>query len=128
MPLFYPYPPIAKPNPGGVAGLEPALDRTITDALGRVRAPAFAGIVNLSNHDGYALIDSTPGIVTVTLPTALMVGEVHVIADKSGTSGQNNITVDAGIGMLIDDRQTYVLDGPYESLTVVWTGVFWKIY
>jgi len=82
----------------------------------------------LTAADSVVLVNSTGGIVTITLPTSVgCTGRQYTVKDWKGQSGTNNITVNTTSAQTIDGASTYVLGINYESITVVSDGANWAI-
>lgn len=82
----------------------------------------------ITNGDHVLLVDSTAGIITVTLPTSIgLNGRRYTIKDWKGQSGTNNITIATSLTQTIDGSSTKVLNFAYVSYTVVSDGTNWAI-
>lgn len=69
--------------------------------------------------DSYIPVDTTGGVVTITLPPSPNNGERHIIADVGGNAATNNITVN-GNGHNIIGSSSYIITGPYNVLEVAY--------
>lgn len=76
--------------------------------------------------DSFIGIDSSGGVVTVTLPATGYKGQEYTIADVAGAAATHNITV-AGNGHNIDGAANATISTNYGKVTVVFTGSIWKI-
>lgn len=78
--------------------------------------------------DSNVFVNSTAGVVTVTLPTAVgCAGQRYVIKDWKGQSATNNITIGTTSAQTIDGAATKVLTTNYQSATVVSDGANWSL-
>ncbi len=71
--------------------------------------------------------------LTITLPTNPNVGNVITFSDMNNSWDAYQVILDAGVGKTFQDQtgdidSPYVLDVAGVSVTVVWTGVLWKVY
>ena len=77
-------------------------------------------------HDYMIGVNTSSGPITINLPTdnvACVVGRTYVIFDKTGnaaTAGNphHHITIDAGLGSLINGSRTKEITSNYNSITV----------
>jgi len=77
------------------------------------------------NTDHYIGVDSSGGLVSVTLPTTLpgsANGRELIIKDEGGVAASSNITVQIGGGALIDDVASIVLSADHSGLTIIANG------
>lgn len=79
--------------------------------------------------DYFIAVDSSAGVVTVTLPAATAVtGRTYVIRDTGGSAAVNNITIGGGGTNLIGGgaaAATKVLSAAYSGATVYSNGTVW---
>ena len=71
--------------------------------------------------------------LTITLPPNPNVGNVITFSDMNNSWDSYQVILDAGVGKTFQDQtgdidSPYVLDVAGVSVTVVWTGVLWKVY
>ena len=76
---------------------------------------------------------STQSEITVTLPTAPNIGNTIVFADMNNSWDAYSVILDAGAQNKFQDTtgevdSPYVLDVAGVSVSVVWTGIFWKVF
>lgn len=76
---------------------------------------------------------STQTEITVTLPSQPNVGNTISFADMKNSWDAYPVVLDAGTGKTFQDKtgdvdSPYILDVAGVSVTIVWTGVFWKVY
>lgn len=82
----------------------------------------------LTAGDHVVLVDSTGGIVTITLPNSVGInGRRYTIKDWKGQSATNNITIATTASETIDGASTKVINQNYVSYTVVSDGANWSI-
>lgn len=83
---------------------------------------------NVTVNDGYDFIpvNTTGGVVTVTLPSSPKTGKTYTVADVSGTANTNNITV-AGNGKNINGVSSQTISTNYGTLTITYNGSGWNI-
>ena len=85
-----------------------------------------SGAYNIKSTDVVILCDTTSTAFTVTLPTAVGVtGKVYTI--KRIAAGTNRLTVATTSSQTIDGLTTALLDGQYNSITVISDGANWNI-
>ena len=71
--------------------------------------------------------------VTVTLPVSPNVGNTIAFADMRNSWDAYAVVLDAGTGKTFQDKtgetdSPYILDVAGVTVTIVWTGEFWKLY
>ena len=71
--------------------------------------------------------------VTVTLPVSPNVGNTIAFADMRNSWDAYPVVLDAGTGKTFQDKtgetdSPYILDVAGVTVTIVWTGEFWKLY
>ncbi len=83
----------------------------------------------LAGDDILLVTYTTTGAVTsLTLPSAQVVaGRTIVIKDAGGNANTNNITIDTEGSETIDGSATLVINGDYESATLISDGSGWFI-
>lgn len=74
--------------------------------------------------DDFLPVNSSGGNITVNLPSSPITGKGYTIADTSGTSGTNSITIN-GNGFQIIGNGSYVINSNYGELTVIFNGTNW---
>lgn len=77
-----------------------------------------------SNITGYFVAQTSAS--TITLPQFPNLWEIHTISDAVGNASTYAITVN-GNGANIDGHPTYVMNFNYQSVTVQWDGLQWKV-
>lgn len=86
------------------------------------------GNYTATTTDHKILVDSTGGIVTITLPTAVGVaGQEYIVKDWKGTSATNNITIATTSAQTIDGAANKVLSSNYASLSFTSDGANWVV-
>lgn len=81
----------------------------------------------LTYTDVVLLVDSTAGVVTITLPTAIGAnGRWYLIKDWKGQAATNNITIATTASQTIDGATSKVLTRNYLSYFVVSDGANWS--
>lgn len=85
----------------------------------------------LATFTKLALVNSTGGAVTVTLPVNPSFGQWHKIKDAFGTAATNNITI-SGNGKNIEQfsgspASTLILNSNYDAVELVYNGTSWNI-
>ena len=63
--------------------------------------------------------------ITLTLPTAPVVGQEHRI---KCVSAANNVVVEAQVGGTIDGAASIVLESPSAAVSLVWDGSAWMVF
>jgi len=76
---------------------------------------------------------STQSDITVTLPVNPNIGNTIVFADMKNSWNSYSVILDAGSGKTFQDQtgdtdSPYILDVAGVTVTIVWTGDFWKVY
>lgn len=66
-------------------------------------------------------VDTTSGVVTVTLPSSAKSGQTYIIKDK-GNANNNNITVDTQGSETIDGSGSITITTNYQSETITFDG------
>jgi hypothetical protein len=78
--------------------------------------------------DQIILVDSTSGVLTVTLPSAVgITGQQFSVKDWKGQSATNNITIATTSSQTIDGVTTKILNVAYVSYALVSDGANWAI-
>ena len=78
----------------------------------------------VGQRDELVLVGTSAFGVTVTLPSQPFLGQRVTVADGNGTASSQNITVQATTGT-IAGVASQVLNTPYASLDLVWSGTAW---
>lgn len=82
----------------------------------------------ISDLDQIVLVDSTSGVVTVTLPSAVTIpGRRYTIKDWLGKSATHTITIATTASQLIDGSSTQTLTTNYQAIEVVSDNANWAI-
>jgi hypothetical protein len=107
-----------------ISNIESTLSGNIKPAVRTVTSsPDFPS----DTDDCALLVDSTGGPITVTLPATPLNRTRFEIKDKFGTAGTNNITVNCAGIETIDGASDYILNSPYESISLVCDGSNWYL-
>lgn len=103
---------------------------TITGALGRTVVVHTSGAsYNLTSGTDVLIINKGTGsATTVNLPASPATGLTYVIKDGKGDAHTNNITIDPAGATTIDGEATFVLNGNYVAVSVVYNGTEWNVY
>lgn len=80
----------------------------------------------LTLYDRGALVDSSSGAVTITLPTAASAKDVEYVIKKTDSSGYA-VTVDGNGSETIDDSTTQIISSQYDAITIYSDGTEWWI-
>lgn len=85
---------------------------------------------NILTSDYYIGVTSTAAPRTITLPSAVTVGNggVYIIKDESGGAAINNITIATTGGQTIDGSSSVIINTNYSSITVNSDGSNWFIF
>jgi hypothetical protein len=75
--------------------------------------------------NGLALVDTTSGPLTVTLPPAPALSQSLTIKDANGFAGSGNPITVAGGGFTIEGELSLVIDSNYGWVQLAFTGVAW---
>lgn len=79
--------------------------------------------------DVFLGVDVTGGPVTIQLPNAPAVGRQFYVKDVVGLSATSAITVTTVGGIvLIDAAATYLLNSPYEAISLIFDGTTYNVY
>ena len=91
--------------------------------------PVAASTYSTAANDKFLSVTYTAtGAVAVTLSTvSLIAGNQIIIKDSGALAGTNNITVSTQGTAKIDGADTSVINGNYDSITVVSDGTNWWI-
>jgi hypothetical protein len=90
----------------------------------------YTSAVTLTTKNSYALVNTTSGAFTATLPDATTCqGQDFYIKDGYGHCGTNNLTIAtaSGKGQVIDGNSTLVLNVNYEGVHLYGNGFNWLI-
>ena len=67
--------------------------------------------------------------LNVLMPNTTVMGRIVIIKDRTGTAKMNPITIKTPGGIVtIDGSTTVVMDGSYDSNTLVWDGTAYEIW
>jgi hypothetical protein len=75
--------------------------------------------------DEYIGVNSSTA-VTITLPSDPDQGRVYIIKDELG-QGSGKITIQPPLGILIDNKNNYVISVPNQSVQIVYKAAGWWI-
>ncbi len=102
---------------------------TLTINLTNV-TPNYVNVVGPATYvvlanDYFISCDSTLGPITIQLPNAPTLYDQFVVKDRTGTAAANNITVTTvGGAVLIDGATSQIFVDEYESLELLYSGVY----
>jgi hypothetical protein len=112
----------------GVATATPTSRLTINGSFAQALTNSAAATYTLTDSDNVLLVDSTAGVRTRTLPTAVgITGRQYVIKDWKGTAGVYNITVTTTSSQTIDGATSYVINSSYGAVIVESDGANWSV-
>ena len=97
-------------------------------ALHEVRSghKSTAVAYNTEQHIQIIGVDTTGGVVTITLSTGMVVaGSVIIVKDEGGNAGTNNITVDTEGSETIDGAATDTISSNFGSQGYYNDGANW---
>ena len=78
--------------------------------------------------DYYIGCDPTGGAISLLFPDAPTTGRTFIIKDSTGQAGIHNITVTTVTGTdLFDGSTSYILNLPYQSITIVFNGTGYEV-
>ena len=78
--------------------------------------------------DYYIGCDPTGGVISLLFPDAPTIGRTFIIKDSTGKAGIHNITVTTVTGTdLFDGSTSYILNLPYQSITIVFNGTGYEV-
>jgi hypothetical protein len=83
---------------------------------------------NALTTDYFISCNPTGGAITINLPAAPTKYHMYVIKDRTGAASTNNITIQSSGGVLIDGAATYVLEGNFGAITLLFNGTNYEIY
>lgn len=86
----------------------------------------ITGSYLVSLSDDLIAVTTLSAPITITLPLFPVLGDAYEIKDTTGNAGTNNITV-SGNGTNIDGSSMFVLNQPYASVTLTYTGSTWSV-
>lgn len=128
-------------NDNDVTGVVEIKGDLIVRGSNNIAAGASFGVENqdfVAQVSGRYLVDtltnsSTQTEVTVTLPVNPNVGNTIAFADMKNSWDAYPVVLDAGTGKTFQDQtgdvdSPYILDVAGASVTIVWTGEFWKVF
>ena len=81
----------------------------------------------ITPFDGIIFADTTTGVLTAVLPTAVGIGGRHYILKDRGNGSDNNITIATFGSETIDGAPSYVIGDNYGSVALVSDGSNWLI-
>lgn len=82
-------------------------------------------------YDYYIGVNGTNVTVTLPVGSSVVQGKTYVIKDESGlilTNGLYKVTVARSGSDLIDDQTSFVIALNYGAVSIMWTGVQWRIF
>lgn len=103
-------------NVGGDVRTDGAIYANITEV------DATDSPYTVASGDHYIIADASGGAITINLPSASTSAGRKIVVVDTGTSGSNNITIDAAGADVIDGAGTYVINRNYESVTLICAG------
>jgi streptogramin lyase len=78
--------------------------------------------------DYIVIVNKASGSATaLTLPSSPATGRTVWIKDGKGDAGSNRITISPAAGT-IDGASTYVIDGAYGAITLIYNGTQWNVF
>ena len=128
-------------NDNDVTGVVEIKGDLIVRGSNNIAAGASFGVETqdfVAQVSGRYLVDtqtnsSTQTEITVTLPVSPNVGNTIAFADMRNSWDAYPVVLDAGTGKTFQDKtgetdSPYILDVAGVTVTIVWTGEFWKLY
>jgi len=128
-------------NDNDVTGVVEIKGDLIVRGSNNIAAGASFGVETqnfVAQVSGRYLVDtltnsSTQSDITVILPVNPNVGNTIVFADMKNSWNSYPVILDAGSGKTFQDQtgdtdSPYILDLAGVTVTIVWTGDFWKVY
>lgn len=128
-------------NDNDVTGVVEIKGDLIVRGSNNIAAGASFGVETqdfLAQVSGRYLVDTltnsnTQNEITVTLPVNPNIGNTIVFADMRNSWDSYPVVLDAGTGKTFQDQtgevdSPYILDVAGVTVTIVWTGEFWKLY
>jgi hypothetical protein len=128
-------------NDNDVTGVVEIKGDLIVRGSNNIAAGASFGVETqdfIAQVSGRYLVDtitnsSTQTEITVTLPPNPNVGNTIAFADMRNSWDAYPVVLDAGTGKTFQDKtgetdSPYILDVAGVTVTIVWTGEFWKLY
>lgn len=79
----------------------------------------------LASDDLIAIVDLS-GSFVITMPTTPTVGDVYEIKDTTGNAGTNLVVI-AGNGHTIDGLPTFLINQPYQAVSLVFINNQWSL-
>jgi len=128
-------------NDNDVTGVVEIKGDLIVRGSNNIAAGASFGVETqnfVAQVSGRYLVDtltnsSTQSDITVILPVNPNIGNTIVFADMKNSWNSYPVILDAGSGKTFQDQtgdtdSPYILDVAGVTVTIVWTGDFWKVY
>jgi len=128
-------------NDNNVTGVVEIKGDLIVRGSNNIAAGASFGVETqnfIAQVSGRYLVDtltnsSTQSDITVILPVNPNVGNTIAFADMKNSWNSYPVILDAGSGKTFQDQtgdtdSPYILDVAGVTVTIVWTGDFWKVY
>lgn len=85
------------------------------------------GVYNATVFDGTLFADTSGGVVTVNLPTAVnLAGRIFIVTDI-GNAAANNVTIAPQVGETISGSGSVTMTSNYQSIMVQSNGSDWFI-
>ena len=91
-----------------------------------VRSSAAATVTVSATTDYFLCLDPTANTITVNLPATPATGLSYVVKDCTGAAGSHSITITPASGT-IDNGSTFILNSPFRSVAVTYTGSQWSL-
>tara|TARA_B100000214_G_scaffold375346_1_gene361282 strand:- start:944 stop:1678 length:735 start_codon:yes stop_codon:yes gene_type:complete len=116
-----------KQEGGNVSGSNALLFQNNILAIGgglRLSRRSTMTSITASTNDYYIGLNSTNGPLSVTLPSAGLLGDgqAYVLKDEGGAANTHNITITASGSQTIDGQNSIVLESPYASVQLYCNG------
>lgn len=125
-------------NDNDVTGIVEIKGDLIVRGSNNISAGASYGVETqdfIAQVAGRYLVDTLTNLsdITVSLPVAPNVGNTIAFADMKNSWDAYNVILDAGVGKTFQDKtgdvdSPYILDVAGVTVSIVWTGEFWKVY
>lgn len=125
-------------NDNDVTGIVEIKGDLIVRGSNNISAGASYGVETqdfVAQVAGRYLVDTITNLVdiTVTLPVTPNIGNTIAFADMKNSWDAYNVILDAGVGKTFQDKtgdvdSPYILDVAGVTVSIVWTGEFWKVY
>jgi len=92
-----------------------------------IRQETVSGVYNVTVQDGTVFCDTSGGVATINLPTAVGVGgRIYLVCDK-GNAAANNVTVTPQGGETISGAGSYVISSNYGRVWLQSDGSDWYV-